>query len=75
MLLFFNLIEISFIPVPADSGDPDERFACWRSQRPLSTKPPNLRHVEQWLIRVESYLAPETTANIRQINIFFYCEK
>jgi hypothetical protein len=24
----FNLIEISLIPVPGVSGDPDERFAC-----------------------------------------------
>jgi hypothetical protein len=48
----FNLIEISFIPVPDDSGDPDERFACRRSQRSLLTKHPNLHHVEQWLICV-----------------------
>jgi hypothetical protein len=52
MLILFYLIEISFIPVPDVSGDPDERFACCRSQRPLSTKHPNLRHAEQWLIRV-----------------------
>jgi hypothetical protein len=50
---FLNLIDILFIPVPEVSDDPMSDSRADDQQRPLSTKHPNLRHVEQCLKAVD----------------------
>jgi hypothetical protein len=62
MLLFLNLIEISFIPVPEVSDDPDERTACVNHSALFPQNIRNWLNLEQWLKRVETLRARETTA-------------